>query len=327
MSNDFRVSQSKLKTWRRCKRQYHYKYVAKLRARKKSRPLGFGSLIHRMIEADAEGKDPFEAMNHEFDAAPIFAEEREFFRELREDVEDIMTEYFEFWQKQPLAFIKHGRIRVEHEFTVSVEDGLTVTGKIDGHIRAKRMSWLLENKSFSKPPNEDDRWRSIQGSVYIRIVQMLGWRPVDGMLWNYIRSKPPTMPQLKKNGELSARSIDSLPSRIVRAFEIMGVPITEKHRALMSAARENRTRYFWRVFSTVKPGVVDRLFSDFITTAREAREAHGKTQVMTIDRHCSWCEFEPLCRAELTGGDTDFLVERDFYEKKDGETTKSVIAG
>ena len=58
-----KVSQSKVKMWRQCKFAYHCKHVEKLRKKTKSRPLTFGTLVHEMLEAHANGDDPFDQLN------------------------------------------------------------------------------------------------------------------------------------------------------------------------------------------------------------------------------------------------------------------------
>ena len=51
-----KVSQSKIKTWRQCKRAYWFKYVENLRKKTKSRPLEFGTIVHEMLTGHAKRK-------------------------------------------------------------------------------------------------------------------------------------------------------------------------------------------------------------------------------------------------------------------------------
>ena len=57
------VSQSKVKSWRHCHRQYHNRYVLGLQKKKIKRPFMFGTIIHNMAEADFEGKDPMKVLD------------------------------------------------------------------------------------------------------------------------------------------------------------------------------------------------------------------------------------------------------------------------
>lgn len=153
---------------------------------------------------------------------------------------------------------------------------------------------------------------------------MLGWVNIEGTCWDYIRSKPPAYPQILKNGELSKRGLDTLPTRLLEFAREHNLKV-DKH--TMESATKNRQRYFQRIFTPTKRGLVDKVFNDFLETAREARDLHGKSKSKNIDRHCDWCEFEPICRAELRGDDTSFIRKRDYYVSESDEpiTTKRDI--
>ena len=45
---------------------------------------------------------------------------------------------------------------------------------------------------------------------------------------------------------------------------------------------------------------------------------------MNIERHCSWCDYEPLCRARLQGNDFDFIKERQYEIDKGDHKKKKV---
>ena len=51
------VSHSRLKTWRRCQMQHHYRYYQGLRPIRKGIPLAVGTAVHAMIEAHHERGD------------------------------------------------------------------------------------------------------------------------------------------------------------------------------------------------------------------------------------------------------------------------------
>ena len=46
MGEILKISNSKISTWRKCHRAYHYKYNLKLRPKKKGAALRRGSIIH-----------------------------------------------------------------------------------------------------------------------------------------------------------------------------------------------------------------------------------------------------------------------------------------
>lgn len=314
------ITQSKAKIWRKCTQMYHYKYVERLRRRKRKRPFVFGDIVHRMVEADANGENPFHVLKQiDLEEGKMFREEKEMYGDIIEDIRVIMQTYFEFWPERNLRFIRRDGRSAEHKFSLEIEKGLTVEGKIDGLAESpNKFRWLVERKTFSRMPKDEHRWRNLQGAVYIRMVDMLGWlkkRALDGVCWDYIWSKPPTIPNLLKNEiELSAAKVDTLPIVVREEIERLELdPRLPKNRAAMEMAQLSAKEYFHRIFTPVNHKTIDILFQEFIDTGREIAEHHGHKASMNIDFHCDNCEFEGLCRARLQGNDVDFIKEREFY--------------
>lgn len=327
MGDAFKVSQSKLKTWRRCRYAYHCRYVEKLKKRRKSRPLQFGSMVHEMIEAYANGDDPFERLDLiAATQGKMFREELEEYGNLIEDVRAIMTDYFDYYDERSLLYLRRKGRSSEHSFEVELIDGIILEGKIDAFAKTpNRLVWSVEHKTFSRMPNEDERWRNIQSATYHRVTQMLGWFNIDGIVWDYIRSKAPTMPRVLKDGSLGKRSIDSLPTVMMKFLEDAKLD-PKKHKELLVSVRANRANYFKRIFTPTKEDVVDILWKDLQESALEARDLHGKVKARTIDQHCSWCDYEAICRAELTGGDMDFVKEKEYYVDEKNKSVPEVAS-
>lgn len=312
-----KVSQSKAKLFRRCKYAYHLKYVRELRKKRVSRPFQFGKLIHSVIESDFNGDDPFEVLHSmSIDQLKIFAAEKEMYGEILQDVELIMTDYFEYWaQKDPLVPIRFRKKSAEHEIHLDYSRNLTIVIILDGIVRGKNhLRWLLENKTFSKRPTEDDRWRSMQSCLYHKVLEMDSGKVLDGTCWNYVCSKPPVRPELLKSGLISAKKCDTLPSVIKGMMARQNI----EDRKALDAAYSNLPRWFYRVYSPVSKQVVNRMFDEFIETCHEIVRDHGNVKAKTIDRHCSWCDYSAICSSELTGTDTK-MIERREYEKKKRE--------
>jgi len=311
----FRVSQSRVKIWRRCKRAHHYRYYEKLEKKVKSRPLKFGSIVHEMLEAHAEREDPFELLDETAKKqGKMFQAEYEEYGDIIEDIRFIMKAYFKYYKGDKLKYVKIDGKRSEHELDIDVGDGIFFTMKLDGIGKTpNKLRWLIEHKTGKAIPDEDQRWRDLQTSVYIKALEILGMPPVDGVLWNYIRSKSPTRPQVLKAGGLSTRNIDTLPS-VVRAFgKANDAPIPE---ILLERAEANIPRFFQRVYTPLHRDVVEFLYKDFMISAREILEIGDKRNELSIEKHCGWCDFESICRTELTGGDSDFVKEREYAKKK-----------
>jgi hypothetical protein len=153
MADLFNVSQSKVKTWRKCRFAYHMRYVEKLRRRRVARPLKFGRIVHSMLEAHANGDDPLGALEKiNIDDQQLFAVEREEYGEIIDDIRCIMSEYLEMDFKQnELTPLRRKGKAAEHWFELPLpEYGIVIVGKIDEVARTRRdkLTWLVENKTF-----------------------------------------------------------------------------------------------------------------------------------------------------------------------------------
>lgn len=296
--------------------------MLKLRKKKKSRPLKFGSIVHELIEAHINGQDPMALLDRmATNEDKLFKAEREMYGEIVEDIRCIMTEYFDFYANDGIMYAKRGGKRAEHEFELEVKGDIIITGKIDGFAKTRDgKRFLAEHKSFNHLPNEDERWRNVQSCVYTRVNDIMGWPELDGTMWDYISSKPPSRPQLLKNGTLSQKRIMTLPTRIRETLKEHRLKERDYTR-MIANAEGNRRQYFQRMFNPVKPNTVELVWKDFITTAIEIQAMHDLVKDKNIDRHCSYCDYQEICRAELQGSDVDYIKERD-YEKSSYDSKK-----
>lgn len=307
-----------------CKYRYHLKHNLQLRPVVKRRPLQFGSIVHSMLQAHADGNDPFKVLEDiNIANARLFDEEKEMYGEIIEDIKYIFTDYLTYWEGQDFIYIRHDKKNSEHHFEIEVESGIMFTGKIDAMAKVKnkgKLRWLVEHKTFNREPSEDHRWKSIQSGVYIRAIDMMGWSPLDGTCWNYIRSKPPSWPQVTKTGVVSRKRIVTLPSVIAEFLEQNNLK-PQRHQDLIDMAEDQQELYYHRMFSQISKSVIDDLWNDFIKSAHEIRDTNDKKvkPIRTIALHCDWCDFEPICRAELQQLDVDFVLKHEFYIGEEGD--------
>lgn len=318
----FKVSQSKVRQWRECRRKHWYGHVMKITKKRPPRPLAFGSISHKMKEAMAQGEDPFQVLDDIPRAdQEAYADDPEKYGDILNDLQSIYEAYIDFWKGRELQYLSHDGKDAEFGFSVEIKGGILVKGTIDAVTKHRKMNWLTEHKNHKNIPNDDERWRSVQSVVYIRIIEMLGWwRNIEGTCWDYIRSKAPTRPQiLQKTGKLSTRSIDTLPNVIAASVPIR-LKKSPEYKTLIDAATSNMPTWFQRVYTPIKKQVLDQVWRDFVKTATEMRDSDIlKPPVRTIGRHCSWCQYEALCRASLTGGDEEFLIKHEYVPSTYGD--------
>lgn len=323
----FYVSQSKVNAWLTCRMKYILQYEDHLARKKKPRPLQFGSIVHNVIEVAAEKNEKAAELKlREIDKenARLFDEEREMYGDIIEDIRYIMNAYFDYWRKDPLVYVTFKGKKTEHPIEVPLtNDGIFFKGTLDAIAKNKGLKWLVEHKSHGQFPNDDHRWRNLQTSIYLPMAELAGVDGLDGVVWDYIRSKPPTRPQILKSGELSERKLDSLPQVVIDTIKQNKLPV-DAYRLLIADQKANLSSWFQRVYTPIKSSVIKKVKADFITTAKEMAQGDW-APVRTIGKHCDWCQFEPLCRAHLQGNDVEFVkkteyeIEEDRYDRKEVE--------
>jgi hypothetical protein len=309
------ISQSKVKTWRHCHRAYYNKFVLGLRKKITKRPFMFGTIVHNMAEADFERQDPFDVLEQiNLENGTMFRKQIEDYGNIIADIRDIMTDYFEYWEGQVKAVKGPDGRRSEHEFRIELDDKLWFTGKVDAVVKAKGLRWLMEHKTFARMPSEDDRWRSVQAATYLKALEMGGWPTIDGVLWDYVSSKAPPVPtEVLQNGKYSLKKLNSLPARLKRWIKEEKLKKDrDYYKKLLDEAKENRRSYFLRFYQPLRPRVVDDIWEDFVDTAHEIQDFHGKRKDRNIGWACRNCDFQSLCKAQATDADVDFVLKRDY---------------
>ena len=77
--------------------------------------------------------------------------------------------------------------------------------------------------------------------------------------------------------------------------------------------------YFKRYQVRVNHAVVSSIMEDFKSTAKEIMKSGSKLCDRNLGKGCAWCDYKPLCQAELMGLDTDFIMKKQFeVSEKEG---------
>lgn len=320
MTDKLVLSQSRAKLRRQCARAHYYRYITGLDKKATSRPLAFGRLIHLLIETNANGDDPFEKLD---EVEAQFGRQYEIYREdygdILNDTRIILTEYLEHWNHdEGLVYIRKNKRSAEHPFELELEKDVFIKGKIDAVAGARGLRWLVEHKSFGNHlPTDEERWRNLQAALYLRVCDITGqFGKVSGLMWDYVLSKAPPGLKILQSGELStAKGNTTLPTKLKEWCKENGLTVS---REIMDRCMDQRDKYFIRVFNPISKGVVDELVADFVATYRLIQH-DPEAKERSIGRHCSWCSFESLCRAELQDSDTEFIIKTQYQARGNGD--------
>lgn len=320
----FKVSHSKIKTYRTCKKMADYKYVQKLRRKFKAEPLLRGTIIHDMLEEHISGRDPWPILkNAEKKYKKLFLEEREHYGDLIGDLKKIMTGYFDFYHQDPIKYLKFKGKYTEHYFEVPLTRHITLVGYLDSFGQTKdKLNWLVEHKSHKRLPEGDLAYSDIQSSLYTWVAPQIGLPVPDGVAWNYIKAEAPGEPDLLKNGTLSTKKNMNTTWAIYRAtIEKYGLKVKDyiQMREQLEGKEDN---FFKRKYLPTNKHITGNIIKDVITTASEMQRKLGKVTTRTIGKHCDWCDFYDVCQAELRGLDSTFIRKANYEEVQEEDRKK-----
>jgi hypothetical protein len=324
MSDPFKVSHSKVKTWRSCRKQYHYKYVRKLRRKVKARALQFGSFVHEAIEEyqkNGKFKETVKRFNKEI--GKVFEEERIEFGldRLVEEGTTVVLGYVDLYKNDGLKYRA-----VELEINVPLADGVVFTGKVDAIVEdASGDLWLFERKTCKKIPEEDIRLTDIQTVLYFWATENLKIKSgnrvfrlgnIRGIIWDYVRSKAPSIPGLNKNGEMSRAAVDTT-WEVYRAELVKAGLDPDDYEDMRERLAGKEDSFFRRIKLPFSKTMRDMVLDDFRSTSIEMKALHEVSQDRNLGWGCQHCEFKNLCIAELRGADTELMLKKDYEVRKD----------
>lgn len=335
------ATHSMLKTFRRCPMQTRYKYLLRLKPKITGKPLHRGSWIHKLLEVHYKGGD-WEAEHQQLSLKfnEMFDEEKEQYGDLPREIRQLMQSYF--WHYQ-----KHDWKILDVEFTLETElpDGTFYRGKIDLLVEDQYGLWIVDHKSHKRLPEFGYRLLDSQSALYIWAA-LRNHIPVQGHIWNYIRTKSPTVPQLLKTGDrISRRAIDTDYLTYGRALKKYGISITGDYALRLRQLKAQQyqhgepqlSSFFRRDILEKSNEMVRRVAQEGYHTARRMNDypwdKEGSIERVP-DRSCTFtCDYMDLCTTELFGGDIRPLIrqryqvidpmyyyydEREGHEKGDG---------
>lgn len=192
-----RISHSRMKTWRRCQMQHHYRYYQKLRKRTNALALFVGSGVHAMLEAQINtGSWSGEMATFRKEFNKMFYEEQAELGDVPTEIEGIVKGYFKKYEDDGLLYIpRHRGKRCEIPIEVDLDNHTRMVGFIDNFPQdAEGRNWIMDHKTCKTIPDEEARFADLQLLLYVWLAPQLGYPKPDGVIWDYIRKKTPTVP-------------------------------------------------------------------------------------------------------------------------------------
>jgi RecB family exonuclease len=332
-----KISNSKAKTFRRCPKQYEYKYVLGLRPKTRELPLERGTWMHSLLEAHYLSKSfldyPRWEKVHKRNTKKFYAmfeEERLGLGDLPDECMRLMRGYLRTYEQED----RHWRtIDTEVNEYVDLPNGLRLNIVVDLIVEDHAGLWLVDHK-FRKRFSDTAVSMQLdpQLTLYFWGLQQLGYRPIAGAIYNEVRTKPPTVPKLTKTGRALERraNIDTDIWTYADAVKSHGFDLADYAGILRTIASRQHERFYRRTYLPKDDPVVLTHMRELVMTARQIAfaEREGQFPRTFNGRLCPWdCRYKDLCISELHGGDIQSIIDSSFIvkrgEKKEEDEPKS----
>lgn len=323
-----RLSISKIKTYRECPRKYYHRHVQNLETRVKAAPLSQGDYLHKLIE---------NFYKREKKAISIIKDYSDVVKDtLFEDEEsrimsapDMLRIYKRY--KQAYAHeLKYENLGTELKLVIPavdlfkkrliVKNDTLFVCKIDLVLIINKGIVLFDHKFVRSVPGESMRMMDIQSTIYSVVYDLLNKGTSKKFIFNYIRSKPPTIPEVLKAGGLTRRkNLDSTADVYLEAIKENNLR-KKDYLEEIDRLKGNETKFMRRVEVKKSPTLVENLLDTTAEAVNNIIKSHKDEHYpMNITRNCEQCEFKDVCALTLMGYDAQDVIDSKFIVKRKDE--------
>lgn len=317
-----RISNSKIKTYRRCPNQYRYKYVLKLRPKKRAVQLERGTWLHELLMVHHDGEDwrvRHEQLTTSFNN--LWEEEREELGDLPGECRRIMRAYLRTYR---LDQERYRVVDTELDEIITLPNGLrlqiivdiVLEDLIDGGL------WIKDYKTRKTFADPQAIMMDPQLTLYYWGMEHMGYSPLRGSIVDEIRTKPPTIPELLKAGHLTRRkNIDTDVYTYMSEIRKHDFDPTDYTEILTHIATNQKDRFFRRTHVPKDPPVIRTALKEAVDTAQEIQAAEKNNRFpRAFENSClHFCDYKDLCLVELYGGDPESMIKMNFVRSQRGD--------
>ena len=333
------ISNSKLKTFTRCQRAYYYKYVLNLQGKSKKQALERGTLVHACLEEYYRNNfDPKKIVGPLKDYMKklkgMFDEERVAYADIPNEVAQILRRYHGHWKDSnnfEIAKIKKELI-IEKALIIPVTGSVEIGVTLDMAVEDNMGLWVWDNKTAKTLPSDDFRTTDTQSALYEWALEETMNIKVKGIIWNYLRTKLPSVPEVLKNGTLSRRAnIDTDKYTYKKAIKAVGQDPADY--ADFIKGLPDSKNFYHRIRNPRNPKMIKEVLQSAIITGKRIVALLGENKphyyVRSISFMCdrNGCEFRSLCMADMMGLDTKFMMKAQYEPRKEDKYDHKVEEG
>lgn len=313
------ISQSKVKSWLHCKNAYYYAHVLKLERRITSRPLQFGNWFHALLECRINGtnwKKKHRELKRAFNALPLSAEDKDKIGNLPGDVLLIFKAYQRAYKNDNIEYLllDEDNDYAEQFASVPLMKGIDFDFVLDAFIgNSEGKQFIFDHKCMQTTPGQFIRDGDLQSATYEWGVRELDI-DVAGMVWDYVCSKPPTVPKILQSGAMSKAATATWYRVAMQVIQENGLQPGDYKYDFLDGLKGNEEKHFSRVWQIYRPKTMKLLMGDVKDVAKDIQKNAGTVRTRNYSYTCDRCDFRDLCLTELRGGDTK-TMKRTIYKE------------
>ena len=311
------ISHSRVQSYLACPYSHYLRYVEGIIKKGKSRPLYFGSDFHKLLELRADKHALHKAFAnikeayYDLDSASQLDLGDDYLQNLKE----IFNDYMKVYKDAPLP------VKTEEPFEIPIGkykgEPVAFNGIIDELYETEDGLIIGEHKTFSRRPDMLTIVMNTQKCLYAKAVQLLTGTLPHGVMWDYIKSSPAQAPVwLEKSQRFSEANSKNITEyswcRACKEHGITDPKVIQKGKDLYGG---NIFEFFFRYTEEYIPTMVDEIYAGFIHTAKDILKNGPNNTTRHTGPNCSWCEYRDICYAELTGGNADYVREKDYTKR------------
>ena len=312
------MSNSRHKTYRRCPKQYEFKYIMGLKPKSKAIALERGSWLHKLLEVHYDGGDwkvAHRELTDEFNG--YFIEEREELGDLPSECERLFKSYL---MNYPDDRKLYKVIDTELDEVITLPNGLRFRMIIDKIIEEEDGGlWLVDYKTVKNFLPPDFILLDAQLSRYFWGAEHMGYTPLRGVMFDEIRTVAPTLPRQLKTGGLERRkNIRCDVYTYFRELKRLGIDI-KPYKPFLAYLQSKNYEWFRRTRLPKDRPMLLQTMRELDGTARQIRESEETDNwPRSVMKDCQWdCSFLELCALQLTGANIGPTIKMRYTTRSD----------
>lgn len=335
-SGPFIVTPSEIQSYQRCRRSWDFTSANRRSLYRQGMPmaaLNIGSCVHYALAQHWRGRNWLEAVNEhyaatvqsyteyytEFVGTPPSYQELDILAEQRAECQYLVGAYYSrYGHENPTRPYRIVASEITFRVPLDIEYDIWLMGTIDrvfmdddGNIGP------IEIKTYRTAPKRDNWTHNFQVHAYAYALQLLTGRPVRLALYDGIRKKGPTEPQILKSGRgVSKKWIDTTYERYLTAVHQahdgeVPVQYLDILNRLRARDKSPMNAFVHRFRVPLFESALEQTLDAMQTCAREM--AYNPIIIPTKDwQGCTMCRVKDLCDATYRGEHLGGLIAMNY---------------